>query len=413
MNVARSREDLLAHKTSLSRSLFDAGSVNSIHIIMDGTYLYVEISRSHSFQKRTYNSHKKRNYVKVMMGTAPDGFIIFAEGPFTAGENDATITSQLLQKNIPALTNFQPEDVFIVDRGFRDCKTELMNNGYIVKTPACSPSNTQLTTQEANQTRLVTRVRYDIERMNGVVKGMWKLLGQVCESQGIPAMMDDFQIAAALINRSKKSLVQTENPEWIANRMLSRMNLANELSKFVSKDSFKKKISRKEYTMLTDLLIFPQLTMHDLYRISCGPYQIEQAKCYGYDHLEAHGNNFEVFTFSNAVLDSVDKNLLKDAPNAVLVMAQQKSRFVSSSKYRSYVLFDLDGTDYNCILEYCCECKVGKRTVGCCSHVMTIIYYLSFAQYNNGIPKIAKHLDNVFDRYSCENEDCDDVIESS
>lgn len=411
VNYARSRADLHTHKTILSHKLFDENNTGPIHMILDGTYIYVEKSKSHGFQKSTYNSHKKRNYVKVMVGTAPDGLIIFTEGPFKAGENDATITVKLIRENIPALQNFQPEDVIIVDRGFRDCSSDLINNGFIVKTPACSPSNSQLTTEEANYTRLVTRVRYDIERMNGVMKNTWKSFAQVWETRLIPVLMTDFEVAAALINRSKKSLVQNQNAESIANRMLERVNLKNELSGYVASVEFKKILLKKDFNLLTDLTQFPKLTMDDLYTFSCGPYQIEQARYYANDHSNAHENNFQVFNISNVLLRTNNNHTSTKHPEGILLMTRQISRFVSGTKYRSYVLFDPAGTDFRSILEYCCECKVGRRTVGCCSHVMTIIYYLGFAHYFEGITKVAKHLDHVFDRQSCENEENIDLDE--
>ena len=35
------------------------------------------------------------------------------------------------------------------------------------------------------------------------------------------------------------------------------------------------------------------------------------------------------------------------------------------------------------IKEWYCTCKVGKRTVGTCSHVASVIWYLSNARYNS------------------------------
>lgn len=30
-----------------------------------------------------------------------------------------------------------------------------------------------------------------------------------------------------------------------------------------------------------------------------------------------------------------------------------------------------------------CECKGGSRTVGCCAHICSVIWYLAFARHNN------------------------------
>lgn len=48
--------------------------------------------------------------------------------------------------------------------------------------------------------------------------------------------------------------------------------------------------------------------------------------------------------------------------------------------------------DISGIKRYCCECANGNRTVGCCSHVAAIIYYLSHARYLSEIVRPAEHL---------------------
>lgn len=108
-------------KTSLSHVLFDDSVEDRAHLVLNGTYLYIEKSSDQIFQKLTFNAHKKRNYLKVMMGAATNGVIIFVDGPHPATFNGAKITSHILKKNIAALKNFEEKDVIIADRGFRDC----------------------------------------------------------------------------------------------------------------------------------------------------------------------------------------------------------------------------------------------------------------------------------------------------
>lgn len=175
LEFERSREDLVSYKSKLSSALFDGEDQSRAHLILDGTYLYVDKSTNYRAQKQTYNSHKKRNYLKIMMGVATDGKIILASGPFKATDNDAEITKTIFNRSpSPAIKNYQPGDIMIVDRGFRDCADDLRSHGFIGKMPTCS-ANPQLTSYEANSTRFVTIIRYNVERMNGVMKGKWKL----------------------------------------------------------------------------------------------------------------------------------------------------------------------------------------------------------------------------------------------
>lgn len=63
------------------------------------------------------------------------------------------------------------------------------------------------------------------------------------------------------------------------------------------------------------------------------------------------------------------------------------------------------------IKRYCCECANGNRTVGCCSHVAAIIYYISHARYLSRIVRPAEILSNIFNQVEVApviNEDSDE-----
>ncbi len=59
------------------------------------------------------------------------------------------------------------------------------------------------------------------------------------------------------------------------------------------------------------------------------------------------------------------------------------------------------------ILEYCCQCKNGLRTVGCCAHVMAVLWYLGFARYQAEIPRPANRLYEFFADLDLSDEDTD------
>lgn len=59
-----------------------------------------------------------------------------------------------------------------------------------------------------------------------------------------------------------------------------------------------------------------------------------------------------------------------------------KSRFRSTESHHIFVLIDKTKIGRDSINEYFCTCETGSRTVGCCSHVMTVIWYPGYAQYN-------------------------------
>lgn len=282
LNYKRERANLISHRSIMSRNLFYPEVPNRADLVLDGTYIYVEKSLNHEVQRNTYSSHKKRNYVKFMLGVTTDGTIVFASGPYKAIENDAQITKKILLQNLPMLDPFEPEDIVIVDRGFRDCQIELMNKGYIVKMPACQPNNIQFSTKEANESRFVTKVRYIIEQMNSVIKNTFKIFGLTWQTYWLPDIKDDFQIAAALINKKREmenrivdeeKIAEVEN---IATLMKASLDQENTLGKILRKKEFRKIITKKEYNIIEDLTVFPSLTYEDMYSICFGPYQINQ-----------------------------------------------------------------------------------------------------------------------------------------
>lgn len=111
--------------------------------------------------------------------------------------------TKILPENIPAMRNFMENDVMLVDRGFRDCVGDFEERGFQVGIPVHAGGKKQLTTIEANRTRMVTKCRFEVERINGVMKNKYKykIFSKVQETYWIPYIMDDFTIAAALNNR--------------------------------------------------------------------------------------------------------------------------------------------------------------------------------------------------------------------
>lgn len=400
INFEMSRDDLLEHKSDISHILFDGENEGRAHLILDGTYIYLEKSTNHRFQKDTYNTHKMRNYLKIMMGVLTDGRILFVLGPFKATENDATITEKIFNNNsLPSTRSLRPEDIIIVDRGFRDCEVSLINHGFIVKMPTCWDYG-KLSTIDANETRFVTKVRYNVERTNGVMKMVWRLFFGTIDIHYIPKIMIDFEIGAALINK-KANLVQgTDRSTEMAQKMVLLKNTANVLSTIVEKPSFERLITTKSYIEFYNFESCPVLNLSNLEMISLGNYQVKQARCYLSNHLYENDNCFPVFCFSDEHVRDFCKDLITSEMEPLLLMVDVKSRFVSKTCHRVYVLIDKKTIGHDSVLAYCCTCKAGNRTVGCCSHVMSLIYYVCYAK--GEVNEISKHLKGTFEENNWE-----------
>ena len=65
------------------------------------------------------------------------------------------------------------------------------------------------------------------------------------------------------------------------------------------------------------------------------------------------------------------------------------------------------------LLEYICDCANGSRTVGCCSHIAAVVYYLAHARYLSKILKAAEIFSEMYQQDSIMpvmNHDCDEDL---
>ena len=135
-----SRRDLIdTHTRPLVKRLFAQPGEDKAIIILDGKYLYVQKSSNNLLQCRTYSLHKGRALIKPMMFVSTDGYIISAIVPYLADprNNDAAITKHIFLTNSEGINDwFLPNDLLIIDRGFRDCLQFLEKYGMKTRMPA-------------------------------------------------------------------------------------------------------------------------------------------------------------------------------------------------------------------------------------------------------------------------------------
>lgn len=68
-----SRQEIIEkHTTILSKKLFNVGR-NSLAVVWDGTYCFIEKSSNYSFFKRSYSMHKNRHLLKMMLVVTTKG----------------------------------------------------------------------------------------------------------------------------------------------------------------------------------------------------------------------------------------------------------------------------------------------------------------------------------------------------
>ena len=105
--------------------------------------------------------HKGRPLVKPMVIVTTTGYFLAVHGPYLADakNNDASILTHIIKNNIDDIKHWVNEnDIFIVDRGFRDALPLLEEIGKKGVMPKfLKKGEKQMSTEDANLSRLVTK----------------------------------------------------------------------------------------------------------------------------------------------------------------------------------------------------------------------------------------------------------------
>lgn len=381
------RERVCEKNSIIAEGLFSSTVGTTAIVIADGTYIYTQKSSNYLFQKKTYSLHKYRNLVKPFLVVCCDGYILDVFGPYAATTNDATILNSLLDEET-FIHFFNDNDVFILDRGFRDSMDKLHDKHLLGHMPeTMSPGHSQLTTLEGNRSRCVTINRWVVEAVNGQIKRDFKIFRQEYFNRASPHLMKDLRIACAVLNSFGTRFTDPENAQIILNIINERLFLDNELAAIVAME----RLNRRN-VMFTNIdasnISFPRLSIEELVLFACGTYQIRQARSYVGEHFRFHG----IYKLEIGC-DQLDMTSLR-GENPFLLRAKIKSRHVARNTYFVFIAVEREQQGRSAIIGYCCNCIVGLRTVGCCSHVMSVVWYLAYARHEGTTPP-AVFLDNV------------------
>ncbi|XP_050551663.1 hemicentin-2-like [Spodoptera frugiperda] len=117
-------------------------------------------------RRQSYSLHKFQNLLKPFLIVSTDGYIIDVKGPYPATKTDANIMSSIMNDyENPIHVLLEPNDVFILDRGFRDSLGDIEACGYEYHVPPSKDrEESQLTTAQANESRKVTMCAEEIRR---------------------------------------------------------------------------------------------------------------------------------------------------------------------------------------------------------------------------------------------------------
>lgn len=380
------REEVINRNRIIPNYIF--GNEDSPHalLICDGTYIYIEKSSNFFYQRCTYSLHKYRNLIKPFLIVCADGHIVDITGPYAATTSDADILALVMENHGEPIEDgafhylFEENDVLILDRGFRDAIPITEEYGYnAFMPPTRRRGETQLTTEEANKSRTITICRWVIEAINGRFKRDFKIFRHRSFNRASRNTFNDFKIAGALINCFQEPYADSQYTNEFIEAIRVNLHKPNLLADYV----IQRNLNRQRVTFermeadnqhLTD---FPQLSYEELILISVGTYHVKLARSYCSEHVKRTGvYEIEYYRQTEQIRFSNEQN------TQTLIRCKIQSRHVRNKTYYTYILYDSNVQGRSAIKEYYCSCIHGRRTLGSCAHVISILYYLGWARHN-------------------------------
>lgn len=192
------------HVPDFHQELYNSQNHQVAVAYVDGTYTYCFKSSNFRSLRQSYCQHKGRHLIKPALIVAPDGYILDIQGPYFSDyqNNDAAMLENELNIDQDFINWFIEDDIFIVDRGYRDVIPLLEEMGFNCRMPPLlEAGQNQLTTEDANESRIITKTRWIVEARNGHIKTVFKYLNNVQQIHVLPNIRDFYRIAGAIINR--------------------------------------------------------------------------------------------------------------------------------------------------------------------------------------------------------------------
>ncbi|CAF1148533.1 unnamed protein product [Didymodactylos carnosus] len=145
------------------------------------------------------------------------------------------------------------------------------------------------TSEQANDNRMITVIRWIVEAANGRLK-QFKYLDKIVPNSTLPYIFDYISIVAALINAFQAPCIQdTTNDQYIAGEMLQRRNKKNVLEEKLNDKEFLKVEKWEKMEGATDTPKFPPMGLAELNDITLGVFSVKQAISYVNEHIDENG----------------------------------------------------------------------------------------------------------------------------
>jgi hypothetical protein len=161
--------------------------------IIDCTEIFIDRPTNLTSRAQTWSNYKHHNTIKYLVGITPAGAISFISPGWGGRTSDKEIT-----KNSGFLELLEPGDEILADRGFL-VRDELAAYGASLKIPHFTKGKKQMSANEVDTSRQLSRVRIHVERVIGRWKN-YKILTTVMPIAQADLLDDIVVVCAALTN---------------------------------------------------------------------------------------------------------------------------------------------------------------------------------------------------------------------
>ena len=384
------REEFIEnHVTDFANRLYNPEPDERKAIVyIDCTYLDIEKSMCFKALRQSFCTHKKKHLVKPSVIVGSDGYILDIQGPYfsNAANNDARILVNEFHRDIDGMNDwFQRDDIFILDRGYRDAIQNLQRMGVVTLMPPLLEFGNQFETFQANMARLITKTRWIVEARNGHFKSIFKFFSNTIRTSHVSNLNSFLRIAGAIINKYHGPILMAGADEHMAEEMLIQSQERNAVQDRVNNENLRTR--RANWVTLTDahIPLFPELTLEYLRGLTYGTYQLHLSPSYVQDSLLRNDDDL-----ADDEEQMIELDMNTNEPG--FFRARLYSRFTNARNHQVWIHFNEEYVANNCdnnqaepILGYYCTCKVGARTLGTCAHVTCVLWYLGYARHHENI----------------------------
>lgn len=246
------------------------------------------------------------------------------------------------------------------------------------------PRQNQLSAEEANNSRLVTKTRWIVEARNGHIKSIFKFFQQVIPIHHLSKVGEFYHTAGAIINRYHPTIDMQGTDAEMARKMLEKARSVNVVQALVEVDNLHTRNAQRWVRLnAQEILDFSILDLDYLKDVTVGIYQVKLAPSYVQDKLQREGDEeFQVEMMRNELR----------LPEPGLMRVRIFSRFRNATKYQLWIAYRPNNEQENeeeeeeeLIQGYYCTCKSGARTLGTCAHTASVLWYVGYAQHQQNI----------------------------